>query len=195
MPQTRDNGIVVPINSDAYNLTADLATMADTAKVVTVVSGQTARDALTKFEGRLAYRTDKSQIEAVVGGVWRDGTRDYAPLSPTGWSASGTITVTPEATKKRVIADLVITRTGGAFVLDNASWNVLGTDESVVPPAARGTSPVKYLSAPVVNVGGGTSTYSANVTYNPTGAVSIRAISSFTLTTGAFFTINVAYYI
>ena len=192
MPQTRDNGIVVPINSDAYNLTADLATMADTAKVVTIVSGATARNALTKFEGRLVYRTDKSQIESVVGGVWRDGTRDYAPLSPTGWSSSGTITVTPEGPKRKIIADLVITRTGGAFVLDNASWNVLGTDESVVPATAAGSSPVKYLSAPMV---GGAANYNVNVAYNPTGAVSIRAVSSFTLTTGMFFTINVAYYI
>ena len=192
MPQTRDNGIVVPINSDAYNLTADLATMADTAKVVTIVSGATARNALTKFEGRLVYRTDKSQIESVVGGVWRDGTRDYAPLSPTGWSSSGTITVTPEGPKRKIIADLVITRTGGAFVLDNASWNVLGTDESVVPASAAGSSPVKYLSAPMV---GGAANYNVNVAYNPTGAVSIRAVSSFTLTTGMFFTINVAYYI
>jgi hypothetical protein len=192
MPQTRDNGIVVPVNSDEYNLTADLSTMADSAKVVTVVSGSTARNALTKFEGRLAYRTDTTQIESVVGGAWRDGTRDYAPMSPTGWSAAGTITVTPEGTKRRVIADLVITRTGGAFVLDTASWNILGTDGVVVPSSAAGSSPVKYLSAPMV---GGATNYSVHATYNPTGAVSIRAITSFTLTTGMFFTINVVYYI
>ena len=195
MSQTRDNGIVVPVNSDEYNLTADLAAMADTANAVTVVSNSSARNALTKFEGRQAWRIDTAQIESVVGGQWRDGTRDYAPLSPTGWSASGTITVTPEGTKKRVVADLVITRTGGDFVLATNAWSILGTDENVIPSAARGTSPVKYLSAPVVNVAGGASTYNANVTYNPTGAVSIRAVSSFTLTTGAFFTINVAFYI
>jgi len=195
MPQTRDNGVVTPINSDEYNLTADLATMADTSNVVTIVAGQTARNALVKWEGRLVYRTDKAQVESVVGGQWRDGTRDYAPLSPTGWSASGTISVTPEGPKRKVIADLVITRTGGDFVLSTSSWSILGSDESVVPVAARGTSPVKYLSAPVVNVGGGAATYNANVTYNPTGAVSIRAVTSFTLTTGSFFTINVAYYI
>ena len=195
MSQTRDNGIVVPVNSGPYTLTADLATMADTANVVTVVAGSSARNALTKFEGRQVWRIDTAQIESVVGGAWRDGTRDYSPLSPTGWSSSGTITVTPEATKKRIVADLVITRTGGDFVLGTTSWSVLGTDESVIPSAARGTSPVKYLSAPVVNVGGGAATYNANVTYNPTGAVSIRAVSSFTLTTGSFFTINVAYYI
>jgi hypothetical protein len=42
---------------------------------------------------------------------------------------------------------------------------------------------------------GGAANYNVNVAYNPTGAVSIRAVSSFTLTTGMFFTINVAYYI
>lgn len=192
MPQTRDNGIQVPINSDAYSLTADLAKMADTSDVVTVVAGQTARNALTKFEGRLVWRTDKSQIEAVVGGAWRDGTRDYSPLSPTGWSAAGTITVTPEGPKRKVIADLVITRTGGAFVLPIDSWNILGTDGVVVPSTAAGTSPVKYLSAPMV---GGAANYSINVAYNPTGAVSIRAVTQFTIATGWFFTINVAYYI
>ena len=192
MSQTRDNGIKVPVNSDAYNPTADLATMADSANVVTVVANSTARNALTKFEGRQVWRIDTAQIESVVGGAWRDGTRDYSPLSPTGWSSSGTITVTPEGTKKRVVADLVITRTGGNFVLDATSWNVLGTDESVIPSAARGTSPVKYLSVPMV---GGAANYSVHATYNPTGAVSIRAVTQFTLTTGMFFTINVAYYI
>ncbi|MDF9748620.1 hypothetical protein [Arthrobacter sp. ES3-54] len=192
MPQTRDNGIVVPINSDAYNLTTDLATMADSADVVTVVSGTSARNALTKYEGRLVYRTDTTQIESVVGGSWRDGTRGYSPLSPTGWSATGDITITPEGTKKRVVADLIITRTGGDFVLGSGSWNILGTDDYVLPSQVRGSSPVKYLSVPVV----GTATnYNANVAYNPTGKMSIRSVSSFTFATDMFFTINVAYYI
>jgi hypothetical protein len=184
--------MVVPVNSDAYNLTTDLATMADSADVVTVVSGSTARNALTKYEGRLVYRTDKSQIESVVGGAWRDGTRDYSPLSPTGWSSTGTITVTPEGPKLKVIADLVITRTGGDFVLGTSSWNVLGTDDYVLPSATRGSAPVKYLSVPVV----GTATnYNANVAYNPTGKISIRSVNSFTLQTDMFFTVNVVYYI
>lgn len=194
MPQTRDNGITVPVNSDAYNLTTDLATMADSADVVTIVSGQTARNALTIYEGRLAYRTDTTQIEAVVGGAWRDGTRIYSPVSPTGWSSAGTITLTPEGTKRRVVADLVITRTGGDFVLDNTSWNILGgTGSVVIPAAAQGSSPVKYLSCPMVASSG--STYSVTATYNPTGAVSIRAVSSFTLTSGSILTLNVTYYI
>lgn len=192
MPQIRDNGITVPVNSDDYNLTSDLAAMADSANVTTVVSGQTARNALTKWEGRPAWRVDKSQTEFVVGGAWRDGTRDYAPLSPTGWSASGTITVTPEGPKKKVIADLVLTRTGGAYVLASDSWGVLGTDDDVLPSAAKGTSPVKYLSIPMV---GGSSSYSATAAYNPTGKISIRSNTAFTLANGMFFTINVAYYI
>ncbi|SDK78911.1 hypothetical protein [Arthrobacter sp. ok362] len=194
MPQTRDNGIVTPIPSDAYTPTQDLAKMADTANVVTIVSGTTARNALDKWEGRLAWRTDKSQIEAVVGGAWRDGTRDYSPLSPTGWSAAGTITVTPEGPKLKVIADLILTRTGGAYVLGSSGWSVLGTDEYVLPSAARGTSPVKYLSVPAVGGSSG-SAVSILAAYNPTGTISIRSISSFTFATGQFFTVNVAYYI
>lgn len=182
----------VPINSDDYNLTPDLADMADSANVVTIVSGKSARDALPKYEGMQVWRTDTAQIETVVGGAWRDGTRDYAPVSPTGWSSQGLITVTPEGTKKRVVADLVITRTGGAFVLDTGSWSTLGTDEVVVPASAQGTSPVKYLSAPMV---GAAVNYNINVAYNPTGAVSIRSVSSFTVSPGMFFTVNVAYYI
>lgn len=194
MPQIRDNGVQVPVNSDAYNLTADLAVMADDANVTTVVSGQTARNALTVFEGRQVWRTDTGETEAYTGGAWRDGTRIYSPVSPTGWSSAGTITLTPEGTKRRVIADLVITRTGGDFVLDNTSWNILGgTGSVIIPAAAQGSSPVKYLSAPIVASSG--STYSITATYNPTGAVSIRAVSSFTLTAGSFLTLNVVYYI
>ena len=192
MPQTRDNGIVVPINSDAYNLTADLAKMADTANVVTVVSGTTARNALTKYEGRLVYRTDTQQIESVVSGSWQTGTVQYAPLSPTGWSSAGTITVTPEGAKKRVVADLVITRTGGAFTLASGTWSTLGTDENVLPASARGTSPVKYLSCAVVGAG---NNYTANVAFDPAGPVKIRSISPFSMDPGTLFTINVAYYI
>lgn len=58
MPSTRDNGIQVPINADAYNLTGDLATMADTANVATVCVNQAAMDALTDRNGRLAVRVD-----------------------------------------------------------------------------------------------------------------------------------------
>jgi hypothetical protein len=59
MSQVRSNGIQVPTNPDAFpNLTADLATMADTSNVVVKVNGATAQNALTKVAGLITTRTD-----------------------------------------------------------------------------------------------------------------------------------------
>ena len=59
MPQTRPNGTVVPINSDEYNLTADLESMADSIRVVLPVADKTERDALTPFLGMQVCRLDR----------------------------------------------------------------------------------------------------------------------------------------
>lgn len=73
MPQTRPNGVVVPINSDAYNLTADLATMGDSTRVVISCPSQAARDALTPTTGMVVIRTDLSgaPFEKWDGTIWR----------------------------------------------------------------------------------------------------------------------------
>lgn len=190
MPQTRDNGIVVPINSDEYQLTQDLADMADSAPVVTVVANSTAQNALDKYEGRMVYRMDTAEVETVVGGVWRPGTRHILPLNNIAqWSISGKFSVRPHGTQRQVTADLVVERTGGDFALSESAWSSIGT---IVPASVQGSSPVKYLSCALV---GGSNNYTVNVSFNPAGAVSVRAIASTTFTTGAFFNINVVYYI
>lgn len=71
MPSTRDNGITVPINADAYNLTGDLATMADSARVASLALNQAAMDALTKFNGRLCVRVDQGySLYVTDGSTW-----------------------------------------------------------------------------------------------------------------------------
>jgi hypothetical protein len=88
MPQTRDNGAKTPINADAYNLTADLATMADSLGVITPVNTDAQRDALTKFNGRAVTRMDVTgaPLEIWDGAVWR---RIYTgPYAITAGSAS-----------------------------------------------------------------------------------------------------------
>jgi hypothetical protein len=70
MPQTLPNGTVVPINSDAYNLTADLATMGNSSNVVYPVANQAARDALTPTAGMVVLRLDTGAIEAYLTGAW-----------------------------------------------------------------------------------------------------------------------------
>ena len=70
MSQTRPNGIKVPVNSDAYNLTADLATLADTSNVPVLCATQAARDALTLYNGLTVYRTDLGLTQRYNGTKW-----------------------------------------------------------------------------------------------------------------------------
>ena len=60
MPQTRPNGTVVPINSDEYNPTQDLADLADSIRVAMPVADKAARDALgTPYVGQQVIRLDR----------------------------------------------------------------------------------------------------------------------------------------
>ncbi|MDQ5861282.1 MAG: hypothetical protein M3536_03360 [Actinomycetota bacterium] len=69
MPQTRANKITVPVNSDAYNLTTDLAAMADSANVVIRVSSAAERDALVKVAGLCVTRSDLGGLIEVCDGT------------------------------------------------------------------------------------------------------------------------------
>lgn len=82
MSQIRQNKVVVPINSDAYNLTGDLAAMADAANVVIPVASQSERDALTKKAGLCVVRTDLPNlpVERCDGTNWI-GTAQHAEFT------------------------------------------------------------------------------------------------------------------
>lgn len=82
MPQTLANGIVVPINADAYNLTADLATTGNSANVIIPVANQAARDALTPTAGMVVCRLDLGwALEIYDGTTWRSNA--YNTYTPT----------------------------------------------------------------------------------------------------------------
>jgi hypothetical protein len=92
MPQTLDNGVIVPVNGDAWNLTADLATMGNSIKGITPVANQAARDALVTYSGRCAWRQDLLQFEIWTGSTWivfdaREQSTSISSFS-TGWSAT-----------------------------------------------------------------------------------------------------------
>jgi hypothetical protein len=70
MTQTRPNKAIVPINSDAYNLTGDLANMADSLTVTITVASQAERDALPTQPGLNVYRSDIDTIERWTGSAW-----------------------------------------------------------------------------------------------------------------------------
>jgi hypothetical protein len=97
MPQTRDNGIVVPINSDDYNPTQAMADLADSANVATVVANAAARDALDTFPGRLIYRLDTNRLESYTGSAWSHsgGGGPYAAAAGvSSFTMNGTATTT-----------------------------------------------------------------------------------------------------
>jgi hypothetical protein len=76
MPTIRYNKIPVPVNSDAYALTADLAKMADKVNAPVLVSSPAERDALTppggKYVGLQAGRQDAlGSVETWDGTNWR----------------------------------------------------------------------------------------------------------------------------
>ena len=66
MPQTRPNGGQVPVNSDPYNLTADMATQTDTLNVLAPVPSDAAQTALIAsgllFPGFAIVRTDLASL-------------------------------------------------------------------------------------------------------------------------------------
>lgn len=72
MTQTRPNLAKVPTNSDEYNLTDDLATMADSLNVLIPVASQAARDALPKKVGLTVIRLDLTgtPLETWDGSAW-----------------------------------------------------------------------------------------------------------------------------
>jgi hypothetical protein len=89
MPQTRPNKATTPINADAYNLTADLATMADSLNVIIKVASQSERDALTVTAGTSVARTDLAgaPLQTYDGTQWNQQGGTQTVLVSTGTEA------------------------------------------------------------------------------------------------------------
>lgn len=120
---------------------------------------------------------------------WAGGVTYYNPNPVSGYSTYGDITVEQVGQLRRVILDFTIERTGANIEL-STSWSGFG---AVLPAAARGLAPVKYV--PVAIVGGGNNMH-ATFSVNPdSGVVTVRGITNFTWTTGALATINLTYII
>lgn len=101
MPQTRPNGIVVPVASDTYNPPQDMADMADSINSILNVADDTARDSLAAtFPGgvlpipTVISRADNGgDLEIWTGVKWRtiNETSDVN-TSDVNWSYVGQLT-------------------------------------------------------------------------------------------------------
>lgn len=83
MPTTRGNLAQTPINSDTFNLTADLATMADSLEVLVPVASQSAGDtvataraaagfAVSDARPLFIYNTSTKTVQVKDSSGWRD---------------------------------------------------------------------------------------------------------------------------
>ena len=87
MPQTRNNGIEVPVPSDPYNPPADMAKMADTSDVVRRVGSQAEQNALTDLRvGTVICRTDLAgqPLLSWNGTTWLWASPDVNAQQPVG---------------------------------------------------------------------------------------------------------------
>jgi hypothetical protein len=125
--------------------------------------------------------------EWVTGGA----VTTYAPLQPTGYSVTGGVSTEQVGTKRRVVVDINIERTGGT--------QFVGTDFSgfgaLIPSAARGTSTPKYVPIAISGGVSGNNVHATVFLNTSDGTAAIRSQGAFNMTSGALFSLNLTYYI
>lgn len=102
MPQNRSNKAQTPINSDAFNLTPDLATLADTLGVIVPVANRTEADAVATARAAegwavsdarplYVWRTDIDTLEIKDTAGWRGvgGVQRHMEFYENSFSVSG----------------------------------------------------------------------------------------------------------
>ena len=83
MPQTRSNGVQTPVNADTFNLTGDLATLAESITSIVPAASQSAGDtvatnratagfAVTDAKPLFIYNTTTKTIQVKDSSGWRD---------------------------------------------------------------------------------------------------------------------------
>lgn len=147
MPATRQNKAKVPVGSDPYALTPDLAVFADSLNVNIPVGTKAERDALTPFEGMTVVRLDLNGIiETYVNGGWVGSGSTPITTFGTGWSALTTDGHTPRVYRSGGIVFLV----GGVKIATGA----LFTDILTIPLGLRpSTSNTMFVGSGVASNG------------------------------------------
>lgn len=145
MTQTLKNKVVVPTNSDEYNLTADLATAFGGANVVIPIGSSAERTTLTTagvMNGQCIVRTDLPglPIERWNGTKWLDYSTGTVTLNSSGvYQAYGAGYGTPSYEKlpdgRATLSGLVGCTTTTITMTANTGY-LLGTIPSAIAPAA-----------------------------------------------------------
>jgi hypothetical protein len=192
MPTTRWNKGVAPVNSDAYNLTADMQKLLDTSNMVVPVSSAAERDALTppqgKYAGMCVVRTDVAglPIERWSGTEWvsqalaQIGATTNAGAAVTGTTLNvpleTTVTVDPHR-RIRVIAQIEGTAdTAGLHIAYFIKAGGTGTDGTVLRSTTK-----RYNAA---SLGEGVPQFEGRYSTGAGGAVRFSLQAQVTVTAG-----------
>lgn len=147
MPQTRQNGAVVPIGSDPYALTQDLAALADSLNVETIVTNQAHRDRLTPHEGMRVVRLDLNGItETYINGDWVGSGATNVVTFGSGWTP-----ITTDGHRPRLY------RSGGiVFLVGGVTQNTGGSISNIltIPVAFRPSTTASMFVGSGVTSGG-----------------------------------------
>lgn len=179
--QTLDNGIVVPTNSDEYNLTEDMAEAFQDVPGATLVDSQTQRDALEKWNGRSVRRRD---LPGQPIDTWDAGANAWLPLAPVTLTFASTYrhigTYFGEAVKAAGVS-----RSGRRVHLQGGLANNVTVNYDALDPANPGTEytlasfPVEY--APKVASDPFTllvNAYTCQVRVTPAGVIKISFLAA-----------------
>lgn len=132
MPQTRPNKMKTIVNADGYNLSSDLATMADSANVTIPVANQTERDGLAALMGTLlvptvVYRADLNAYESWNGSTWDRVavTTNGAGVTDGFWTISGGMVKTVTNGLTMVTASMHLTRVTAPITINTTDTALL----------------------------------------------------------------------
>lgn len=149
MPQTRQNGAVIPVGSDTYKLTEDLGIFADSLNVDIIVDDEAERDALTVHEGMRVVRLDLNGItETYINGAWSGSGATNIATFGTGWTPL-TSSHQPRLYRSGGIVFLI----GGVIQGSTGGINNILTIPAQFRPSTTGTM---FIGSGVTNGGGAT---------------------------------------
>lgn len=158
MPQNRSNKSQTPINADAFNLTPDLATLADTLGVIVPVADRTEADAVATARAAegwavsdsrplYVFRADTKGIEIKDGSGWRGAGSmiRHMEFHEAAFAVAGSYTTWDVG----VLDEDVSETTNGGFASTSVTSGTLDIDET-------GWYSVHVYAAPTASAGNAT---------------------------------------
>lgn len=189
--QILQNGVQVPTNGDPYSLTADLATMGNSANVIVRAANAAARDALTKYDGLSVRRMDLTgrPTETWDGSTWNRSPviTSGSPVNDGFWTMTGGLTKTVTNGPTQVTASFQMVRTTAAITVNTTDSTLI---VGVIPAGFRPAANNAFIASINTNTGGRYA--EPQLVVNTGGSIVARSTSGGPITIDVGYTLFVA---